>query len=191
MSEEPPKKSSFYDSLKNAQPLAFLASLSIVIAAFTYSNEKLPNVYVYATLASFTFLFSFIFSMISQLYRPEYKISIIESPPGFIRAYKDLFILFSRSGVYFFLIFGIIYLLLVAYEFTKIHLQLFNVLIGWLQLFTGTVAGYAVIKLLTKIKRTKVRITRNATFVIFMASAFSASCIVLAVSNLGKAYLTH
>src|ERR1700687_5401102 len=158
MNAETPKQCSFYECLKNAQPLAFLASLSIVIAAFTYTNIKVPNVYVDAVIASFAFLFSFIFSLISQLYKPEVIIfDLQKGEDKYSNIFVDYFLGFCRYGVYFFLIIGIIYLLLVAFEFSKTHLQLYSILFAWAEFFVGTMTLALGVKALTFIKRLEVK----------------------------------
>ena len=58
----------FYNKLKNSQPLAFLASLCMVVAAFTFTNKELPDVYQNAVSAAFSFIFSFVLSIISQIF---------------------------------------------------------------------------------------------------------------------------
>lgn len=146
---------SLYDALKNSQPIAFLASLAIVIAAFTSSNDKLSSVYIDASIASFTFIFSFICSLAYQI-QPKLESPLIDitasEPNSTYSSNREILFAFARYGTYFFLIIGIAYLLLIAYEFGKSHVQLHNIVIGWLQVFFAFVVIVAIFRL-SKVKR--------------------------------------
>lgn len=125
----------FHKSLNNAQPIAFLASLSIVIAAFTFSNEELQSVSTYAVVAGFMFLFSFIASLGNQ-------INLVKQDDDNYEYYEKI----SRYGSYAFLSIGIGYLLLLAYEFGKSLPEIYLLTSGYVMFFAGGFAIFAVVK---------------------------------------------
>ena len=104
----------FYDALRNSQPLALLCSLSFIISAFTF--EKIPTVYDNAVPAGIMFFLAFFFSLLEQ--------TII----GTTSDNDHPFIHWSK---FFFLGLGIIYLGLIALEFSESE-QIGGIMIGWI-----------------------------------------------------------
>lgn len=115
MSDKEINNQDFYCALKNSQPLAFLCSLSIVIAIFA-TPEKYSGIHTDAVIASFMFIFSFISSLCYQL---------IFVKEGELRQYV-------RWTVYFFLIIGIIQLVRIAGGFSSTIPQIMSFVIGWM-----------------------------------------------------------
>jgi len=125
----------FFRIIRNAQPIAFLASLCLIIATFSFTNFQ--AVYSNAVIAAFSFIFSFIFSTLIQL-------KWVQEDKFFIRA--------TRSGAYFFLGVGVLYLLLIAVEFGKTLPQMFSLIQGWWSTFIGGALFYPVYFMLKKIE---------------------------------------
>ena len=94
----------FHTVIRNSQPMAFLASLSIIIAVFTFQKEDLPNVYPNAISGAFSFIFAFVTSILFQLLPPK----------GLYRL-----VLYFKFATYFFLGVGILYLLFIALAFSE------------------------------------------------------------------------
>ena len=113
MSDKATNDREFYSALKNAQPLALLGSLSIVIAVF--STENYSEIHSYAIIAGFMFIFSFISSLFYQL---------IFVKEGGLRQ-------FVRWTVYFFLIIGIAQLLRVAVGLSTTIPQIMSFVLAW------------------------------------------------------------
>ncbi|HJW19927.1 MAG TPA: hypothetical protein VJ571_05160 [Candidatus Nitrosotalea sp.] len=130
--------SRFYDALKNSQPLAFLASLSIVIAAFTYNVKDLPQVYPNAISGAFSFIFAFVFSMISLILQDKDfpKISF-----------------YLRLGTYFFLGVGILYILFIAIAFSGKIPQIPQTFMAWTYGFVGIGATLTVWRIREKMNK--------------------------------------
>ncbi len=120
----------FYESLRKSQPIAFLASLSMVIAAFTHSNNDTVGVYNSAVLATIMFLLSFAFSLFDQLFPKNPK--------------EDN--TWRTGGKYFFFAFGILFLGLVAYEFGKPLPQASTIAVYWIAIAVGISFLITVIK---------------------------------------------
>ncbi|AJW71746.1 hypothetical protein [Nitrosopumilus adriaticus] len=125
----------FYDFLKKSQPLAFLGSFSMLIAVFAEPNDGMEAVYQNAAMASFVFIFSFIFSLLSQFAIQSEEKEGIE--PTFIPE-------FLRYGTYALLGIGILYLVLTILEFKENFPALDGIIVGWVSLFIGIVWLYSV-----------------------------------------------
>jgi len=112
----------FYDALKKAQPLAFLASFSLIIGIISSSDTStsIPDIQSDAILAGFMFIFSFITAVVSQITKKSVLISR-----------------FTRFSQYFFFTIGIIYFLFVALKFSETLLQIPTIFTGWLIIFLG------------------------------------------------------
>jgi len=136
----------FYDFLKRSQPIAFLASFSMLIAVFAFPNEGLETVYQNAAMAAFMFVFSFIFSLLSQLAIYSEKKEEIE--PTFIPE-------IIKYGTYFFLILGIAYLVLIVLEFKESFPALPEIVRGWGTLFIGVASLFFVKAFFLSIKKPK------------------------------------
>ncbi|HJR84987.1 MAG TPA: hypothetical protein VJ772_06415 [Nitrososphaeraceae archaeon] len=119
----------FLDFLKRSEPIGLLASLSLVVATFTYGNleehpEFLP-IYNFSVTSSFMFLISFLFSL---FYQASIKSNLVERyVKNFFFSLLFQFHMFLKFGTYFFLGFGIILLLLVMFEFGKLQPSIFVV----------------------------------------------------------------
>jgi hypothetical protein len=129
-----PKNSlDFLNLLKKSEPLGLLASLSLVIAAFTYQPQELHKIYNFSVTSSFMFLLSFLFSIGYQWAK---TVKLVERYEG-----KDsvipLFYLLLRFGTYFFLGFGILLMLLVMSEFAKFQSSIVAIINSCLILFFG------------------------------------------------------
>lgn len=105
----------FYEALKNSQPLAFLASISIGIAVLIHStSQQLPTIYNYAIIAGAMFLASFITSLVYQLL-----------------AVSQEFKQQARWSQYAFMAFGILYLFLIMLNFSQTIPQIIFIVFGW------------------------------------------------------------
>ena len=102
----------FYNSLKNSQPIAFLASLSMVIAVFAHNN--IPSVYSSAIFATVMFVISFCISLWDQMY-------LKENPRNEAFYY----------GKIFFFGFGVFYLIKIALDFSKDTSEIGHIVLGW------------------------------------------------------------
>ena len=115
------KDEKFYIALRNAQPLAFLASISIAIAAFIHSTtQPIGQTFDYAIIAGSMFLFSFIASLVYQVIR-----------------INEEFTQYVRWSQYFFLALGIVYLLLILLNFSQSIPQIIELVLGWVFLVGG------------------------------------------------------
>jgi hypothetical protein len=126
----------FYTALKNSQPLAFLASFSIIIGILSLDKPALPAIHQDAILAGFMFIFSFIASLVSQI--SENRDKALE--------------ILGRGSTYFFLSVGILYLLSIAAKFSTIFSQIPTFVFGWMLLFMG---GAFFIQIVIKLQTTK------------------------------------
>lgn len=115
------QKPSFYEALKNAQPLAFLASFSMVIGILAFSNNDLISIRQDAIVAGFMFIFSFVMSLISQLFgRHNYGLNQL-----------------AKYTIYFFLAVGIFHWLLIAITFSSEILKIPKLLGAWIFFLLG------------------------------------------------------
>jgi len=121
-------ESTFYEYLRDAQPLAFLASFSIVIAVFAFPNQKFNSVFEFAASASAMFLISFVVSLIGRM--AHYRETIEKS---FGTTYTEL----TRYGTFFFFGMGVFYLILILLEFSKTLSSISLIASGWLPLLGG------------------------------------------------------
>lgn len=112
--------SRFYDALGKSQPIAFLASLALVISAFTATNQQLVAVYDYSVIGGIMFLISFVISLIDQMDQKHE-----ENIPIF------------HWGKFFFSGIGILYLSLVAWEFSRSLPQIPSIILGWVAIAIG------------------------------------------------------
>jgi len=111
----------FYDALKNAQPLAFLASFSIIIGIISFSNIELSKIHQDAIIAGVMFILSFIMSLLFQLF----------SKSGL----ADL----AKYTKYFFLAVGIFHLLHIVTTFGSLIDKIPIFVAGWLFFVLGAV----------------------------------------------------
>lgn len=107
-------KDDFYTALRDSQPLAFLASLSIAIAVL--SGNKIAEIHNHAIIAGSMFIFSFIISMFSK--------TVVMSE-GELKQYVN----WTRN---FFLIIGIGYLTLTVLDFSKDLPQIIRFIFAWM-----------------------------------------------------------
>lgn len=129
----------FYEKLKNSQPIAFLASLCMVVAAFTYNNDQLPDVYRNAVSAAFSFVFSFALSLASQIFR---------------KYLDDMrFDIFIRIGIYFLFGVGILYLIFIGISFGSKLPQIPEILFSWYYAFLGIIAIVAARNTIQKLRK--------------------------------------
>lgn len=148
--------SNFYEILRNSQPLAFLASFAIVIAAFTYQNKDLPNVHVNAVIASIMFFASFILAMADQARRSKDPVSSV------------------TFGKYFFLAIGILYLIFVSVDFAKSIPQITSIVSGWFTIAMGVAFLIPMIKRADEFqKRTNATLLEKSMAIGSTISAFS------------------
>jgi hypothetical protein len=108
------KSDDFYNALRDSQPLAFLASLSIAIAVL--SGDKIAEIHNHAIIAGSMFIFSFIISMFSKT---------IVTSKGELKQYVN----WTRN---FFLIIGIGYLTLTVLDFSKNLPQIIRFVFAWI-----------------------------------------------------------
>jgi hypothetical protein len=128
----------FLKLLKQAEPVAVLASLSLVITVFTFENQDtFQTVYNYSVVSTFMFIFAFVAAVVRNL-------RIISSE----RFYSGL----ATFAFYFFLGIGIIHILLIAVEFGKQHLQIYSFVYGWVFSVIGGMGAIGSTKTLKKYK---------------------------------------
>lgn len=170
----------FHEFLRNSQPLAFLASFSMIIAVFAFPNKEFEIVYTNATLSASMFIISFVSSYLSQflVHREEQE------------GYKEPFPMFEsiRYGSYFFFAVGVIYLILIVVEFAKNLDQIPNIIIGWVWLFAGISLLIAIIRNMKSLKKQSKTFIIDVSFVIISAIA-SVSSLGVAANNLFKGFL--
>jgi hypothetical protein len=118
---EPNENTKFYKSLKNAQPIAFLASFAMVIAAFSFKNNIDATIYGDAVIASVMFLISFMFSLIDQL-----------------RITAETGLRLVHWGKFFFLGIVILYLVGVGWGFAKSIPQIGDIFLSWTFILMGS-----------------------------------------------------
>jgi len=171
----------FYEFLRKSQPLAFLASFSMIIAVFAHSNKDIPiPVYNDAATASMMFIISFITSMLGQL-TAENDVRNKELYPSTI---SEAF----RYGTYFLFGIGVIYLLLVASEFSKLSLPIPQIVFGWFKLSVGIMTA-AVIRLVIKRYREKNYSGLFTGFSIVGLLGFSIPSILLGAADVSGAFI--
>ena len=118
----------FYNALKNAQPLAFLASFSIIIGIIAYGNDEISKIHQDAIIAGVMFILSFIMSLLFQLF-PQSGLSSL-----------------ARYTKYFFVAVGIFHLLYIVVTFGADIDKIPIFVAGWLFFALGIVTflrGYA------------------------------------------------
>ncbi|HKG87448.1 MAG TPA: hypothetical protein VKA95_03915 [Nitrososphaeraceae archaeon] len=102
-------------ALKKAEPLGFLASLSLVISTFTFDGVgNIYKIYSYSVVSAFMFIFSFVSSIFNQYFMS------VESNNSIISSMRVV----TNFGIYFFLIIGLIFLSLIAYQFGQSQTQI-------------------------------------------------------------------
>jgi hypothetical protein len=80
-------------ALKKAEPLGFLASLSLVISTFTFGGEgNIYRIYSYSVVSAFMFIFSFVSSIFNQYLKS------VESNNPIINIMQAV----TNFGIYFF-----------------------------------------------------------------------------------------
>lgn len=182
----------FYVFLRNAQPLAFLASFSMVLAVFAFPNTAFASVYSNAAIASTMFIVSFVCGLLSQF------LIVREEEEG----YKEPYSLFEliRYGTYFFLAVGVIYLLLIAVEFGKSLPPIFNTVAAWSWLFTAALTAGIAKQTLKSIIKKEQKPKFIALFVICISLCYSVTGFIIGFNwllssfikfQLDVAYLTY
>lgn len=126
------KPASLYEALKNSQPIAFMSSLSFVIAALIIrTGEEQTAIYDAAVTAAILFLIAFIVSLARQ--------------SRFSPSRTDELTMIDFT-TYFFLLVGVFYWFVVAYEFSK-QLNSINIVLGtYLTAFMGSSAIFGAIR---------------------------------------------
>lgn len=169
-------ESNFLQFLKKSEPIGVLASLSLVVATFTFEEGQFGSIYNYSVTSSFMFLTSFVFSIFYQWL-----------PSNFMKQYPSAGILnkLLQFGTYFFLSLGIILMLFVMIEFGKLQSQIFAILGSFIALFLGYLVIVVVIRELKNrlIKKTPMQISLINAISYFMITFFS----VIAIGNIVEA----
>lgn len=146
----------FYEKLKNSQPIAFLASLCMVVAAFTYTNNQLPDVYQNAVSAAFSFVFSFVLSLVYQIFRDKLD--------------DKRFDLLVKIGIYFLFAVGILYLIFIGISFSSKLPQIPQILFSWFYAYIGVITILVVRKTLQKmLKKLPISVEEKTLFPITIA----------------------
>ena len=102
-------------ALKKAEPLGFLASLSLVISTFTFGGEgNIYRIYSYSVVSAFMFIFSFVSSIFNQYLKS------VESNNPIINIMQAV----TNFGKCFFLVIGLISLILIAIQFGQSQPQI-------------------------------------------------------------------
>lgn len=161
----------FYDALKNAQPIVFLASFAMIIAVFSSSNEEIAGVYNNSVLASIMFLVSFGFSLYDQLFR---------------REDDDIWL---RGGKYFFFIIGVLYLAIIAFEFSKPLPQTFVIILYWGVIAIGISSYYPIHQKMGKLDPKFYYNPKHYTIAKTLGIFGSFSFIMLGIISIGDAFL--
>jgi hypothetical protein len=167
----------FLKLLKQAEPVAVLASLSLVIAVFTFEHQDIfQTVYNYSVVSTFMFIFAFLSAVVRNL--------------KFIKS-DAMYSGVSSFAFYFFLAIGMIYMLLVAIEFGKQHSQIFSFVNGWLFSLAGGMCAFAVIRILKRLETRQglKRVFEFAYLLLFGAIAvasftISATWLILAFTGI-------
>lgn len=147
----------FYEALKNSQPLAFLASISIGIAVLIHStSQQLPTIYNYAIIAGAMFLASFIASLAFQL-----LLVTNES--------KQM----ARWSQYVFLMLGIFYLVLIMLNFSQTIPQIIELVFGWVLFGLGISFIITLKKEMEKEKMGNLKLGYSITLAIFLLTVGS------------------
>ena len=133
------------DALKKAEPLGFLASLSLVISAFTFDGVgNIYKIYSYSVVSAFMFIFSFVFSISNQYFKSveSYYLAIgLEEP-----AITIILRVVTHFGIYFFLSIGVIFLILIAYQFAQSQTQISIITGAFFGVFVFSMGTYESIK---------------------------------------------
>jgi hypothetical protein len=119
----------FISSVRQAEPIAVLASLTLAIAVFTFNQADFGKIYQYSSTASVLFIFSFILAIIASLIKES------ESP----KELETMLLKLVNPGVYLFLAVGLVHLLLIAVEFATRDLHIVNFIFGYVFLFFAMV----------------------------------------------------
>jgi hypothetical protein len=170
-------------AIKRAEPLAFLASLSLVISAFSFQGlGNLSKIYGYSVVSAFMFIFSFLFSIAAH-YLILTKITQRLDP------YLKILQRIMNFGIYFFLIIGMLFLILIAYQFGQSQPQIFTITYA----FLGSFIFYMSITIFFKLVKELVKGSGSPIFylieiialvgVIFVSS-LSISSVVEAILDL-------
>ncbi len=167
----------FYDFLKNAQPLAFLASFSMIITVFSYPQEDLESIYQNAAMAASLFVISFVFSMMSQ-----FLIIKEESEKNEPSFYPELI----RYGTYFFFAIGSVYLILIVVEFGKNFESLFVIFISWISLFVGVSFLAMTVKHIYALTKVKEELVPYDGMAIPMGISLFISVFMYGLNNVAK-----
>ena len=162
--------SRFYVMLRNSQPLAFLASFAIVIAAFTFSNTSLPKVHENSVIAAVMFLISFSLSMCDQTSKKQ--------------------VTSIQYGKYFFFGSGMLYLVFVAMDFAKSLPQISDIVLGWLTMAVGVSSIPSMIKR-TEFFQKRTDPTRKDKSIGIGIAMSSFGIIVLGVIIASKAFVNY
>jgi hypothetical protein len=157
-------------ALKKAEPLAILASLSLVISVFTFDHRTdFGNIYNYSVVSTFMFLFAFMCAIIPK---GKTKKSILSD-------------MLYTSGTFFFLAVGLIYLVLIAVEFGKENAQIISLAASWFLSFIGGASFYAAYKIYhEEIKNKTTTETKVFSYVSIIASCILGLFMAIMVAGL-------
>lgn len=178
MSDKQDLEQTFYTFLKDAQPIAFLASFSMIIAVFAFPNVQFNSIYKYAAIASSMFLISFVFSLISRVAIVREKEENVE---------RSYYTNFTRYGTFFFLSVGFVNLGLIVVEFSNSVQSIKFWIWGWLSLFLGLIILYYRWNPASAILKKKNFRSLDSLLTI-SAILFAGSNILNGVDNLSRAF---
>jgi hypothetical protein len=133
------------DWLRRAEPIAVMASLTLVIAAFSFGNNLPYPIYSNSVISSFMFIISLFFYIGFELLQHNTKLQ--SSLREHIKEeFRILVLKIPLYGCYIFLSLGFIYLLAVALEFGKEQLQILSHLKTFFFLFLTFILLYLTVK---------------------------------------------
>lgn len=157
----------FNDKLRDFQPIAFLGSLSLIIA--TFSGNKFGSAQDYATVAGFCFLLAFLTSLLITILNLSWYPSLSILP-----------VLFNS--------FGVIFLFLVSWEFAKASVLLKSVIeiIEVLPLVIVAMFVFTKLNFYSRYKRSSIRSVKVLNIVLLLI--YILSCIILLIFASTKIY---
>lgn len=127
-------------AIKKGEILVVLSSISLIISTFTYDDPNLSKVFLYSSISSSFFIFSFIGYFFESLF----KRHIIESskeklvkPEDIVKVIKDInsnepILIILRYTIIFLVGVGLLHLLLTVFELSYIRISLFTFVKEWL-----------------------------------------------------------
>jgi hypothetical protein len=171
-------------ALKRAEPLGFLASLSLVISAFSFEGlGNLYKIYDYSVVSAFMFIFSFLFSIVTDCFistKISQRYPILRIP--ILRILQAIL----NYGIYFFLIIGILFLILIAYQFGQAQPQIFTITNAFLGSFVFFILVISLFKMKGSVRASGSLIFYLIEIVIIIGVILVAS---LSISNIIESVL--